>query len=373
MKKVLFIDRDGTIIQEPPTDFQVDSLAKLRFVPLLIQYLAAIVKEMDYELVMVSNQDGLGTAAFPESDFYAPHHKMLDILADEGIVFTEILIDRSFAAAPSLGRKPATGMLQKYLYGAYDLENSFVIGDRESDIELAANIGCNAIALEALHPLRVDNTIAEKTNLFVCNQWSAIYQYLKGRYRSVCVRRTTKETAIQLCLNIDGSGISKIDTGLAFFDHMLAQIARHALCDLDVEVKGDLEVDEHHTIEDTAIVLGEAFRKALGTKKGMERYGFVLPMDDCLAQLAIDFGGRACLVWDAVFKREKIGDVPTEMFVHFFKSFSDAAACNLHIKATGENEHHKIESIFKAFARAIKQAIRLDDRVYALPSTKGIL
>lgn len=373
MKKVLFIDRDGTIIKEPPVDFQIDSLEKLSFVPQVFQYLSAIVKEMDYELVMVSNQDGLGTESFPESDFYPAHNKMLDMLKDEGIVFREILIDRSFESNPSAGRKPATGMLQEYLYGSWDLENSYVIGDRASDIELAGNIGAKAIALEALHKLNVPAALSAKTNLFLSDSWASIYRHLKDNARTIRVERKTKETAIVVELKIDGEGKSEINTGLSFLDHMIDQIARHALCDLRLEVKGDLEVDEHHSIEDAAIVLGEAFRKALGSKKGIQRYGFVLPMDDCLSQLAIDFGGRAWLVWDVDFKREKIGDVPTEMFVHFFKSFSDAAACNLNIKAEGENEHHKIESIFKALARSIKQAIRFDERVFAIPTTKGTL
>jgi len=364
MKKVLFIDRDGTLIIEPPTDFQVDSLEKLEFYPGVFQNLSKIAKELDFELVMVTNQDGLGTKNFPYENFIKPHEKMLKAFINEGIVFNDILIDRSFESENSPTRKPEIGMLGKYIYGDYDLENSFVIGDRLTDIQLAKNLKSKAIFI---NPIQNDD--AELTT----ENWNEIYQYLREIPRKAKVSRKTNETDIEIEVNLDGSGNSDISTGLHFFDHMLEQISKHGNLDLKIKVKGDLQVDEHHTIEDAGIVLGEAILKALGKKKGIERYGFLLPMDDCLAQVALDFGGRSCLVWEADFKREKIGDVPTEMFVHFFKSFTDSAKCNLNIKVEGENEHHKIESIFKAFAKAIKMAVNQSDQNFNLPSTKGSL
>jgi len=364
MKKVLFIDRDGTLIIEPPTDFQVDSLEKLEFYPGVFQNLSKIAKELDFELVMVTNQDGLGTENFPYENFIKPHEKMLEAFENEGIIFNDTLIDRSFESENLPTRKPRTGMLGKYIYGDYDLENSFVIGDRLTDIQLAKNLKSKAIFI---NPIQNDD--AELTT----ENWNEIYQYLKEIPRKAKVSRKTNETDIEIEVNLDGSGSSDISTGLHFFDHMLEQISKHGNLDLKIKVKGDLQVDEHHTIEDAGIVLGEAILKALGKKKGIERYGFLLPMDDCLAQVALDFGGRSWLVWDANFKREKIGDVPTEMFKHFFKSFTDSSKSNLNIKAEGENEHHKIESIFKAFAKAIKMAVNQSDQNFNLPSTKGSL
>lgn len=364
MKKVLFIDRDGTLILEPPVDFQVDSLEKLEFYPNIFQNLAKIAKKLDYELVMVSNQDGLGTESFPFEDFIKPHEKMLKAFENEGIFFSDILIDKSFDYENSPNRKPGIGMLGKYIYGDYDLENSFVIGDRITDIQLAKNLGSKAIFIN-----KIQNENAELTT----ENWGEIYHYLKHIPRKAKVFRKTNETEIEIEANLDGSGKSEISTGLHFFDHMLEQISKHGNLDLKIKVNGDLQVDEHHTIEDTGIVLGEAILKALGKKKGIERYGFLLPMDDCLAQVAIDFGGRPWLVWEVDFKREKMGDVPTEMFQHFFKSFTDSAKCNVNIKGEGENEHHKIESIFKAFAKSIKMAVNQTDKNYNLPSTKGSL
>ena len=363
-KKVLFIDRDGTLIIEPPIDFQVDSLEKLEFYPRVFQNLAKIAKELDYELVMVTNQDGLGTESFPYEDFIKPQEKMMKAFENEGIFFSEVCVDDSFEHENSPNRKPRIGMLQKYIFGNYDLENSFVIGDRKTDIELAKNLGSKSIFIS-------DETNDEAT--FSTKSWDEIYQYLKQIPRKAKVKRTTKETDISVELNLDGSGKSSIDTGLKFFDHMLEQISKHGNFDLFVKVDGDLEVDEHHTIEDTAIVLGDCFLQALGSKKGIERYAFVLPMDDCLAQVAIDFGGRPWLVWNAEFKRENIGELPTEMFYHFFKSFSDSAKCNLNISVEGENEHHKIESIFKAFAKVLRNAVAQTDQNFNLPSTKGTL
>ena len=364
MKKVLFIDRDGTLIIEPPIDYQVDSLEKLEFYPGVFRNLSAIAKELDFELVMVTNQDGLGTDSFPFEDFIKPQEKMLKALGNEGIVFSDILIDKSFEHENLPPRKPGTGMMGKYMYGDYDLENSFVIGDRLTDIQLAENLGAQAILVgDTAHDDAVLTTVS----------WEDIYRYLKEIPRKARVSRTTRETGIEIEINLDGSGKSEIATGLHFFDHMLEQISRHGNLDLKIQVNGDLQVDEHHTIEDTGIVLGEAFLKALGKKKGIERYGFLLPMDDCLAQVAVDFGGRPWLVWQAEFKREKIGGVPTEMFYHFFKSFTDSARCNLNIKAEGENEHHKIESVFKAFAKAVKMAVNRSDLNFNLPSTKGSL
>ena len=364
MKKVLFIDRDGTLIKEPLTDFQVDSLEKLEFYPGVFQNLSKIAKELDYELVMVTNQDGLGTASFPYEDFIRPQEKMLKAFENEGIIFNDILIDKSFENENLPTRKPGIGLLGKYIYGDYDLENSFVIGDRLTDIQLAKNLGSKAIFI---------NNIENKDADLTTEDWSEIYQFLKQIPRKSKVLRKTNETDIKVEVNLDGNGNSEISTGLHFFDHMLEQISKHGNLDLKIKVNGDLQVDEHHTIEDTGIVFGEAILKALGTRKGIERYGFLLPMDDCLAQVALDFGGRSWLVWEADFKREKIGDVPTEMFYHFFKSFTDSAKCNLNIKVEGENEHHKIESVFKAFAKAIKMAVNQTDQNFNIPSTKGSL
>lgn len=364
MKKVLFIDRDGTLIIEPATDFQVDSLDKLEFYPNVIQNLAKIVKELEYELVMVTNQDGLGTDSFPEEDFRIPQEKMLKTFENEGIFFSEILIDNSFEKENSPNRKPRVGLLQKYIYGNYDLKNSFVIGDRKTDVELAQNLGTKSIYMSAK---------SFKESTFTTQNWDEIYQYLKNIPRKAKVNRNTKETDISIELNLDGSGKSCINTGLAFFDHMLEQISKHGNFDLQIIVNGDLQVDEHHTVEDTALVLGTCFKQALESKKGIERYAFNLPMDDCLAQIALDFGGRNWLVWKVDFKREKIGDVPTELFYHFFKSFTDAAKCNLNIQAEGENEHHKIESIFKAFAKVLRDAVKQNQNNFSIPSTKGIL
>ena len=374
MKKVLFIDRDGTLALEPE-NYQLDALDKLVFYPGVFQYLGRIAKELDYELVMVTNQDGLGTDSFPEDTFWPTHEFMMTALKNEGINFSEVLIDKSLPADNAPTRKPKTGMLTAYLDNAdYDLENSYVIGDRLTDMELAVNLGAKGILLQndarmaAAIPEALTNAIALKTTA-----WSDIYTLLKAGGRRISHERKTKETAIEIDLNLDGTGESSIDTGIAFFDHMLDQLARHGGVDLKLTTKGDLEIDEHHTIEDTAIALGEAFGKALGDKLGIERYGFCLPMDDCLAQVSLDFGGRAWLMWNAKFKRELIGKMPTEMFFHFFKSFADGAKANLNIKAEGHNEHHKIEAIFKAFAKAIRAAIKRDAEKLVLPSTKGQL
>ena len=375
MKKILFIDRDGTLALEP-SDYQLDALDKLIFYPEVFTYLGKIAKEMDYELVMVTNQDGLGTDSFPEDNFWPTHNFLLKSFENEGVVFDAIHIDRSFPAEHSPNRKPRTGLLEKYQNASiYDLANSFVIGDRITDMELAKNLGCKGLFIatdEALGAEEagdgIEASIALKTTA-----WEEIYRFLKLEQRIVKQQRTTHETDITLELNLDGTGKSAISTGIAFFDHMLDQLARHGGMDISLSVKGDLEVDEHHTIEDTAIVLGEAFAEALGNKLGIERYGFCLPMDDCLAQVGIDFGGRNWLVWDTEFKREMIGQMPTEMFMHFFKSFTDGAKANLNIKAEGTNEHHKIEAIFKAFAKAIKVAIKRDPDKMILPSTKGSL
>ncbi|WP_449504579.1 bifunctional histidinol-phosphatase/imidazoleglycerol-phosphate dehydratase HisB [Draconibacterium halophilum] len=373
MKKVLFIDRDGTLNYET-ADEQIDAFEKLEFLPKVFRNMHYICKNLDYELVMVTNQDGLGTDSFPEDTFWPVHNFILKAFENEGVVFDDICIDRHFPEDNSTTRKPATGMLTKYLEGDYDLENSFVIGDRKTDIMLAKNLGAKGIfinngdQLEELEKEGLANTCA-----LISDDWDDIYACVASPQRTAKVERTTKETAISVSLNLDGSGVCNISTGLGFFDHMLEQIGRHSGVDLDVQVKGDLEVDEHHTIEDTALALGEAFKNAVGNKLGMERYGFCLPMDECLAMAAIDFGGRPWLVWDADFKREMVGDMPTEMFMHFFKSFSDAALCNLNIKAEGANEHHKIEAIFKALAKSIKMAIRRDVFNFDLPSTKGKL
>lgn len=363
MKKVLFIDRDGTLVIEPPVDYQLDSLEKLEFYPSVFQWLAKIARELDFELVMVTNQDGLGTTSFPEETFWPAQNKIIEAFKNEGVEFSRILIDKSFPEDNASTRKPRTGLLKQYIYGKYDLKKSFVIGDRASDVQLATNLGSEAIFIG-------ENT-TENAVLSTVN-WEEIYLFLKNEPRKVSVLRSTNETTIQVDLNLDGSGKSRLSTGIGFFDHMLEQITKHGNIDLSVSVQGDLEIDEHHTIEDVAITLGEAFLKALGNKKGIERYGFLLPMDDCLAQVALDFGGRPWLVWEADFTREKIGEMPTEMFMHFFKSFSDAAKCNLNIKAEGNNEHHKIEGIFKAFAKAIKMAISKTNN-YSIPSTKGSL
>ena len=374
MKKVLFIDRDGTLALEPE-NYQLDALDKLVFYPGVFQYLGRIAKELDYELVMVTNQDGLGTDSFPQDTFWPTHEFMMTALKNEGINFSEVLIDKSLPADNAPTRKPKTGMLTAYLDNAnYDLENSYVIGDRLTDMELAVNLGAKGILLQndtrmaAAIPEALANAIALKTTA-----WSDIYTLLKAGGRRISHERKTKETAIEIDLNLDGTGESSIDTSIAFFDHMLDQLARHGGVDLKLTTKGDLEIDEHHTIEDTAIALGEAFGKALGDKLGIERYGFCLPMDDCLAQVSLDFGGRAWLMWNAKFKRELIGKMPTEMFFHFFKSFADGAKANLNIKAEGHNEHHKIEAIFKAFAKAIRAAIKRDAEKLVLPSTKGQL
>lgn len=371
MKRVLFIDRDGTLIIEPP-DEQIDSLEKLEFYPGVIRWLSQLAAETDYELVMVTNQDGLGTEKFPEKTFWPAHEKMLKTLEGEGIRFAKICIDKSFPHENKPTRKPGIGMLTEFLSGNYDLANSYVIGDRLTDVELAKNLGCKAILIN-------NGSLTEKlnasgyaaSNSLTTTDWKTIYEFLSKTPRVGIVNRKTKETDISITVNLDGNGKSSISTGLAFFDHMLDQLSRHGNIDLNIQTKGDLHIDEHHTIEDTALALGEAFLKALGNKRGIERYGFALPMDDCLAQVAIDFGGRPWLVWEAEFKREKIGEMPTEMFLHFFKSFSDTAKCNLNIKAEGINEHHKIEAIFKAFAKAIKMAVKKEGS--ELPSTKGIL
>lgn len=373
MKKALFIDRDGTLIYEPE-DEQIDSLEKLEFIPGVFRNLFNIQKNTDYELVIVSNQDGLGTDSFPEDTFWPVQNKILKAFKNEGVIFDDILIDRSFPEEKLPTRKPGTGLMKKYLEGDYDLENSFVIGDRLTDIELAKNLGTKGILInngslsEELEKQGLSTHCA-----LISEDWDDIYNCVAAPERTAEVERKTNETEIFVKINLDGSGVSDISTGLNFFDHMLSQIGRHAGIDLSIKVKGDLEIDEHHTIEDTALALGEAFKKALGNKRGMERYGFCLPMDDCLALVAIDFGGRPWLVWETGFHREKVGDMPTEMFMHFFKSFSDAAQCNLHIKAEGTNEHHKIEAIFKALARAIKMAIKRDLSNFELPSTKGAL
>lgn len=376
MKRILFIDRDGVVLQEPPTDFQVDSLEKTSFVPGAISALAAIAADMDYYKVMVTNQDGLGTASYPEETFWPYHNLMTRTLESEAFVFDEMIIDRTFAADNAPTRKPGTGLLQHFFdQEKFDLANSYVIGDRWSDIQLAKNLGCKAIYfISELHPLSDEHRAALGDVIaFETNDWKAIYSFLKLGLRKVAHERNTHETKIHVSLNLDGSGQSAILTGLGFFDHMLDQIARHGKLDLNITTKGDLHIDEHHTIEDTGIALGEAFAKALSDKRGMERYGFALPMDEAEAKVLIDFGGRNWLVWDAEFKREKIGEMPTEMFFHFFKSFSDAAKCNLNISCKGDNEHHKIEAIFKAFAKAIRMAVKRDPFSNHLPSTKGVL
>ncbi|MCK5691881.1 MAG: bifunctional histidinol-phosphatase/imidazoleglycerol-phosphate dehydratase HisB [Bacteroidales bacterium] len=364
MKKVLFIDRDGTLIKEPPVDYQVDSLEKLEFMPGVFRNLNKLRNYTDFELVVVSNQDGLGTDAFPEEDFKAPHEKFLEAFRNEGVEFDAILIDPSMPEENSPMRKPRTGMLTGYMEGEYDLENSYVIGDRTTDMDLAKNLGARGIL--------IGNEAAANAEV-MCSDWDQVYRYIRTRQRRAEVKRKTNETEIQVELSLDGEGQTEIATGLGFFDHMLDQLGQHGGLDLVVQVKGDLHVDEHHTIEDTAIALGQAFLQALGNKRGIERYAFVLPMDDSLASVAIDFGGRPWIQWNAEFKREKIGDMPTEMVYHFFKSFSDAALCNLNMEVKGQNEHHMIEGLFKAFARAVGKAVKLDPESNRLPTTKGML
>ena len=375
LKRALFIDRDGTIIVEPPVDFQVDSLEKLEFVPRVMHNLNFIKSHLDFELVMVTNQDGLGTDSFPTPDFEAPHNKMLRTLEGEGIVFNDIVIDKTFEHENAPTRKPGIALLGKYTSGEYDLAGSFVIGDRITDVLLARNLGAKAILIadEEQGKVKINEAGLNDVCALITPSWDRISDFLRGGSRTASVKRTTSETDIDIAIDLDGTGACDISTGLGFFDHMLCQIGKHSGMNLTVKVKGDTWVDEHHTIEDTAIALGNALRIALGDKRGIERYGFVLPMDDCQCTVALDFGGRSWLVWDAEFHREKIGEMPTEMFLHFFKSLSDSARMNLYISARGDNEHHKIEGIFKALARAIKMAIRRDVFTYQLPSTKGVL
>ena len=379
-RRILFIDRDGVLIKEAPPTYQLDSFDKLEFYPNVFKYLGKIAAEFDFELVMVTNQDGLGTAIFPENTFWPIQNLLIKSLENEGIHFSEIYIDKTLPEQNATTRKPGTAMLSKFINNSeYDLVNSFVIGDRITDMQLASNLGAKGFWLNNDLSLGADEVISsidelrKEVILLESPNWKDIYEYLKSPDRKVQHDRITNETKINVAINLDGKGSSNISTGLPFFDHMLDQLARHGNIDLAIECKGDLHIDEHHTIEDTGLALGEAIVKALGDKRGIERYGFLLPMDDCLAQVAIDFGGRNWIVWEAEFKREKIGDMPTEMFFHFFKSFSDAAKCNLNIKASGDNEHHKIESIFKAFAKAIKMAVKKDINNDSLPSTKGVL
>ena len=376
-KKVLFIDRDGTLIKET-VDEQIDTFEKMIFYPKVFTWLGKIAKELDYELVMITNQDGLGTEAFPEETFWPVHNFIIKTFENEGVNFNKVFLDRTFPHENANTRKPGTGLLTEYFTEDYDLQNSYVIGDRLTDMELAKNLGSKGIFINDNTNLGTSEITIKRDELdeyiaLESNDWEQIYTFLKLKNRTATLKRKTNETDIDIQLTLDGSGKSDIDTGIAFFDHMLDQLARHGNIDLKIVVKGDLEVDEHHTIEDTAIALGEVFSKALGDKLGIERYGFCLPMDDCLAQVAIDFGGRNWLVWEAEFKREMIGKMPTEMFFHFFKSFSDGAKCNLNIKAEGTNEHHKIEGIFKAFAKAMKMAVKRDSNKMFLPSTKGML
>lgn len=377
MQKVLFIDRDGVLVKEP-NDYQVDDLNKLEFYPGVFQNLSKITEKLDFVLVMVTNQDGLGTDSFPEDTFWPCQNMIINSLKGEGIEFTDIFVDRTFAKDNAPTRKPGTGMLGKYMTGEYDLANSFVIGDRITDMQLAANLGAKGIWLNNNEALGASEISAKENDLsstiaIKTTSWKNIWEFLRKADRTALIERNTKETKIKIEVDLDGSGKTIISTGLPFFDHMLDQIGRHSGMDLTIITKGDLEIDEHHTIEDTALALGECINKALGNKLGVERYGYCLPMDDCLAQVAIDFGGRPWIEWSAEFKREKVGDMPTEMFYHFFKSFSDTARCNLNIKAEGTNEHHKIEGIFKALAKAIKMAIKRDADSNSLPSTKGVL
>ena len=375
MKPILFIDRDGVLLKEPPEDFQIDSIEKTVFVPGAITALSKIAAAFDFYKVMISNQDGLGTGSFPEEKFYPSQDLLLRTLKGEDFEFDEILIDKTFEADNQPTRKPGTGLISHLLDAdKYDLQNSFVIGDRWTDLQLAKNIGCRAIYLKALHELNTEQQLFYKETIALeADSWNEIYTFLKLGLRKVIHERVTHETNVQIELNLDGNGKAEIETGLGFFNHMLEQIARHGKCDLHMVTKGDLHIDEHHTIEDTGIALGEAFGKALADKRGLERYGFALPMDEAAAKVLLDFGGRADIVWNVSFTREKIGDMPTEMFYHFFKSFSDAAKCNLHVECTGTNEHHKIEAIFKAFAKAIRMAVKRDPLSNYLPSTKGIL
>jgi imidazoleglycerol-phosphate dehydratase/histidinol-phosphatase len=378
-KKILFIDRDGTIIMEPPVTNQLDAFSKLEFYPHVFEYLIKIVKELDYDLVMVTNQDGLGTDAFPEDAFWPIQNFVIKTFEREGIIFSEVLIDRTFPHENKDTRKPGIGMLKHYFEEEkFDLKNSFVIGDRLTDVELAKNLGCLSIFINNFQELGTGEITVSKNDLdkvivLETQKWEEIYNFLKLPQRKFSHSRNTNETKIEVEINLDGNGKADIKTGLGFFDHMLEQVAKHSGMDLKIQCNGDLHIDEHHTIEDVALAFGEAMYSALGDKRGIERYGFLLPMDDCLAQVAIDFGGRSWLVWDVEFKREKIGEMPTEMFYHFFKSFSDASKSNINIKAEGTNEHHKIEAIFKAFAKAIKMAIRRDPLNNSLPTTKGIL
>ena len=377
MKKVLFIDRDGTLIKEP-ADEQIDAFEKLEFYPGAFSYMSKIASELDYELVMITNQDGLGTEVYPEHTFWPVQNFIMTAFENEGVHFEEVYIDKTFPEENAATRKPKTGLLTKYFEEDYDLVNSLVIGDRMTDVELAKNLGGKGIFIDNNTNLgegETENSDSELESIIALktNSWKEIYEFLKLQSRTTSLKRTTKETDIKIEINLDGTGKSEVSTGIHFFDHMIDQIARHGHIDIQLDAKGDLEVDEHHTIEDVAIVLGEVFAKALGDKLGIERYGFCLPMDDSMAQVAIDFGGRNWLVWEADFKREKIGEMPTEMFMHFFKSFTDGAKCNLNIKAEGENEHHKIEAIFKAFAKSIKMAVKRDAEKMILPSTKGQL
>ena len=376
MKKVLFIDRDGTLTVEP-NDFQLDTFNKLVFYPGVFQYLGNISRDLDYELIMVTNQDGLGTENFPESDFWPTQKFLIKTFKNEGIIFKEVFIDRTFPEDNAPTRKPGTALLESYINNTnYDLKNSFVIGDRLTDMQLAKNLGCKGVFIDnnpALGAEEVSDKDLDSTIVLKTKSWEFIYRHLLMRDRAVSFERKTSETVVYIEINLDGRGESKVETGLAFFDHMLDQFSKHGGIDLSLKTVGDLEVDEHHTIEDTAIALGEAISVALGDKKGIERYGFTLPMDDSLAEVSIDFGGRSWLVWEADFRREMIGKMPTEMFYHFFKSFADSAKANLNIRAKGENEHHKIEAIFKAFAKSIKMAIKKDVEKMILPSTKGTL
>jgi imidazoleglycerol-phosphate dehydratase / histidinol-phosphatase len=370
MRKILFLDRDGTLIKEP-VDQQIDTLEKLEFIPGVFRNLYKLVNLYDYELVIVSNQDGLGTISYPIETFYKVQEKLEETFSNEGIEFKDILIDCSFPDENRPTRKPSTGLVEKYLNEFLDYEKSFVIGDRITDLQLAKNMGIKGILLSENQTK--NNVLVDNITFFECSNWNQIEEIISSNYRLVKILRETNETRIEITISLNGTGKTQISTGIKFFDHMLEQLGKHSGIDLSINVLGDLSVDEHHTIEDTALALGEAFRKALGNKKGIERYSFVLPMDDCLAQVTMDFGGRSWLVWNAEFTREKIGDMPTEMFYHFFKSFADSAQCNLNIKAEGTNEHHKIESIFKALGRAIKMAVKQENYSYAVPSTKGVL